>query len=157
MHSKISSILSERQINHKEIAHSSFSAPINSPLDFANALASQIERISKSVFLRSKKKDKYVMAVCSCNKKFDLKKIAELAGINKLEVADKQDLDDLVGYPITGVSAIGLNPEIAVLIDKSLLDFETILTGSGEIAKEIEINPQDLVMISNATLGDICA
>ncbi|GGI25700.1 aminoacyl-tRNA deacylase [Pedobacter mendelii] len=156
MHSKILSALEENNIHYKEIEHSSFLAPINSPIDFAGALGLDLERISKSVFLRSKKRDKYIIAVCSCNKKLDLKKIAALADVNKIEVADRQELESMIGYPPTGVSAIGLNPSITVFIDNALLNLETIFIGSGEIAKELELSPKDLVKLSNGKLSNIC-
>jgi Cys-tRNA(Pro)/Cys-tRNA(Cys) deacylase len=155
MHSRIKDKLTELQIGYKEIRHDSFANPIRSPFDFANELGFEVERITKSVFLRSKTKDKYIMAVCSCGKKLNLPLLASLSKVNKLEVADKQELADLIGYPSTGVCAIAIPAAIEVFMDNSLLNFETILTGSGEVAVEIELSPKDLAKISNATLAEI--
>ncbi|WP_158798910.1 aminoacyl-tRNA deacylase [Pedobacter sp. L105] len=155
MHDQIKERLTSQHINYKEIRHDSFATPIRSPFDFAKALDYEPERITKSVFLRSKIKDKYIMAVCSCGKKLNLPKLALLAGVNKLEVADQQELTDLVGYPVHGVSSIGLSSDIEAFMDKALLDFTTVLAGSGETAVEIELSPKNLAELSNATLDDI--
>ena len=155
MDSKIERLLRTSQVSFQEIKHQSFNVPIRSPHDFAVALGYDIERITKSVFLRSKTRDKYVMAVCSCNQKLDLQELAVLAGVNKLEVADKEELSNLVGYPIFGVSSIGLSENIPVFFDASLLEFNTILAGSGESAVEIELAPADLAKISAAVIAKI--
>lgn len=155
MNPKIENSLNANKTVYREIKHNSFALPIKSPFDFAKALDYEIERITKSVFLRSKAKDKYVMAVCSCNKKLNLPQLALLAQVNKLEVADQQELSSLVNYPIYGVSSIGLSPDIQVFMDDSLLNFTTVLAGSGETAVEIELSPKDLSTLSNATLATI--
>jgi Cys-tRNA(Pro)/Cys-tRNA(Cys) deacylase len=155
MHTKVHTILTNQAIGYTEIKHASFNTPINSPVDFAAAMGYDLERITKSVFLRSKTRDKFIMAVCSASKKLNFPKLAELAGVNKFEVADKQDLADLIGYPVYSVSPIGLSPEIAIYMDDSLMHLPTILVGSGEIAVEIEIKPADLQEIVKATLNSI--
>jgi len=155
MHPKVSKVLIENGITYREVRHDSFSFSITSPMDFANALGYSLDRITKSVFLRSKSKDKYVMAVCSMSQKLNFAQLATLAGVAKLEVAEKQELAEKVGYPINGVCPIGLSPGIPVFIDDALLAFPTVLVGSGEAAVEIELSPADLVEISKATLANI--
>ncbi len=155
MHKKIEEKLIQYKINYKEIRHDSFSSAIYSPADFANALSYEIERITKSVFLRTKTRDKYIMAVCSCGKKLDLRKLASLAKVNKLEVAEKQELADQIGYPSSGVCAIGIPTHIEVYLDEHLLTYPSILTGSGKVAVEIELQPKDLAALSNAVIAEI--
>ena len=155
MHPQVYKVLHDNDITFREVRHDSFSFPIKSPVDFANALNYKLDRITKSVFLRSKQKDKYIMAVCSMSKKLDFAQLAILAGVAKLEVAEKQELADKVGYPVNGVCSIGLSPDIQVFIDGSLTEFQTILIGSGEAAVEIELSPADLVTISKAGLNNI--
>ncbi|TSJ43398.1 YbaK/EbsC family protein [Mucilaginibacter corticis] len=155
MHANVSKVLNENGITFREIRHDSFSFAITSPMDFANALGYSLDRITKSVFLRSKSRDKYVMAVCSMSRKLNFAELATLAGAAKLEVAEKQELAELVGYPVNGVCSIGLSPAIQVFVDEALLTFPTILVGSGEAAVEIELSPADLAEISKATSTNI--
>jgi Cys-tRNA(Pro)/Cys-tRNA(Cys) deacylase len=155
MHPDIQKVLIDNNIPHLEIRHDSFNSSINSPMDFALALNYDLSRITKSVFLRSKSKEKYIMAVCSIDKKLNLPQLALLAQVNKLEVADKQDLASMVGYPPNGVSCIGIPANIETYIDKSLNSFQSILIGSGEPGIEIEISPDNLARCSNATFENI--
>jgi Cys-tRNA(Pro)/Cys-tRNA(Cys) deacylase len=155
MNPKVHKVLIDHNISHREIRHDSFSFPINSPIDFATALGYDLNRITKSVFLRSKSEDKYIMAVCSIDKKLNLSQLALLAKTNKLTVADKQDLANIVGYPPNGVCSIGIPTSIAIFIDKSLQNLPSVLIGSGEAGVEIEIVPADLIISSNASFENI--
>lgn len=155
MHSNVYTVLHNNHIPHQEIRHDSFSVPINSPADFANALNYELSRITKSVFLRSKQKDKYIMAVCPMGKKLDFAHLAVLAGVARLEVAEKQELADKIGYPVNGVCPIGISPDIRIFIDETLTSFPTILVGSGEAAIEIELSPAALITLSKATVDQI--
>ena len=157
MDKKIKDRLIEFHVDHKEINHDSFSSPIHSPADFAGALGYELARITKTVFLRSKTRDKYIMAVCSCGEKLDLQKLAKLAQVNKLQVADKQELSAQIGYPSSGVCAIGIPSQIEVYMNEDLLKYPSILTGSGEVAIEIELAPKDLALVSHAILAEIVA
>jgi Cys-tRNA(Pro)/Cys-tRNA(Cys) deacylase len=155
MHPNVEKILIDNNIPHLEIRHDSFDVAINSPMDFASALNYNLSRITKSVFLRSKSKEKYIMAVCSIDKKLNLPQLALLAQVNKLELADKQDLASMVGYPRNGVCCIGIPANIETFIDKSLNALPSVLIGSGEPGIEIEISPANLAISSNSTFEDI--
>lgn len=155
MHPNVNKVLIDSNIPHREIRHDSFNFPINSPKDFALALKYDLNRITKSVFLRSKSKEKYIMAVCSINEKLNLPQLALLAHVNKLEVADKQELAGMIGYPPNGVCCIGIPANIETYIEKSLNTLPSILIGSGEPGIEIEISPANLAIASNASLENI--
>lgn len=155
MHLKVKKRLKIATFDYKELKHSDFNVAIKSPLDFANALGYKLERISKSVFLKAKSSNKFIIAICSINKKIDLKKLAELANVNKLEVASRQDLEVLVDYPPNGVTAIGISDNIIIFMDEGLMEFETILTGAGESGVEIELTPRDLAEITSASITNL--
>ncbi len=155
MHPNVQKVLHHNNIDYREIRHDSFGMPINSPVDFSQAIGYEISRITKSIFFKSKTEDKYVMAVCSINKKLNLAQLAILCNTNKLEVADKRDLTDIIGYEPNGVGAIGIPTSVQVFIDKSLYDYPTILIGSGETGVEIELSPDDLCKCSNAMIAPI--
>lgn len=60
------------------------------------------------------------MAVCSVNKKLNFAELAKHLSSKKVEVASKEDLNQLVGYPINGISPVGLD-NIPVLLITSYL------------------------------------
>ena len=154
MHSEIEIAIKQYNSRYKEHLHTSYNTEINNPADFANALGYTIERITKSVLICSTDRKKFAMAVCSVNKKFNFPELAKHMTCKKVEVASKEELNQLVGYPVNGVCPIGLR-DIPVFMDSTLLKFETVLVGGGVPKTEIEIYPSDLQKISEATILSI--
>lgn len=147
MHVNVQSALNSNKVTFKRHLHADFNMEIKSPVDFANVLGYDIKRITKSVFVSSANKEKYAIAVCSADKKLNFRILATALDCRKVEVASKEELQQLIGYPPNGVAPIGLN-NIPVYVDIKLLDFESILTGAGTTGEEIEISPYDLQKIS---------
>ncbi len=154
MHPEIEAALRKHNVAYTEHAHTSYSVQINTPMDFANALGYTLERITKSVFVRSVNREKYAMVVCSINKKINFVQLATHLACKKVEVATKDELEQLVGYPVNGVAPIGLK-NIPVIMDSALLNHETVLIGGGVAKVEIELSPLSLQLVSEASLLSI--
>lgn len=137
--------------------HSEYPAEIRSPYDFAAALGYPIQRITKTVFLRSRDGQAYVAAVCSADRRLNFASVANAIGAKHVAVASPEDLQVKTGYPTNGVSPLGLSQGIPVIMDSLLFDYETILIGGGAAAIEIEVAPADLARISAATVDSISA
>jgi Cys-tRNA(Pro)/Cys-tRNA(Cys) deacylase len=102
MHPNVHAALESAKVFYITHLHTSYKRPINSPADFALALGYDIGRITKSVFVRSTDKEKYAMAVCSIDKRLNFQILARQLVCKKVEVAGKDELQQLVGYPQTG-------------------------------------------------------
>ncbi len=152
MHEKVIGALEKGGHPYTVHRHADLSVPIRGPKDFANALGYDLSRITKSLFLKSRDGERYIMAVCSMTRKLDLPLIAEHLGIKKITMAGADELASQVGFPSTGVSPIGVDP-IPVLMDNELCRLPTILVGAGAVGVEVEINPIHLYEITGATLG----
>jgi Cys-tRNA(Pro)/Cys-tRNA(Cys) deacylase len=87
------------------------------------------------------------MIVCSIASRVNFQAVGGQLGCQKAEVARPAELQDRVGYPLRGVSPIGLDG-IPVLIDEELFQLPTILVGAGEEGVEIEIVPADLERVT---------
>jgi Cys-tRNA(Pro)/Cys-tRNA(Cys) deacylase len=137
--------------------HKKFPREIRSPHDFAAALGYEIQRITKTLFLCGPEEQRYVAAVCSIDRRLDLKSIAEAIGVKRVEVSSLEDLKSKTGYPKNGVSPLGLTEDVSVIVDTKLLHYPTVLIGGGAAAIEIELTPSDLVRASRATVRYITA
>lgn len=151
MHPKVKSNLEKSGFIYKVYLHKDFIIPVNSPIDFANGLNYDIARIVKSILLKSTNTGRYIMAVCSSNKRIDFNILKDIIGAKKIVVASVKELDSITGYPIKGVSPIGVSEDVLIIIDKELLIHKTILIGSGSVGIEIEISPNDLLKITTGT------
>ncbi len=154
LHPRVSSSLRKAQVHYKVHRHADLSIPINCPADFAQALGYSPERVTKSLFFRCQPSGPYGMLVCPSTGKADLGRLAEHLGCRRVELASRDDLLKMVGYPSAGVSPLGVDP-IPVYIHSGLLDFPTVLIGAGEVGIEIEMSPRDLQAITRAKVLDI--
>lgn len=57
--------------------------------------------------------------------------------------------------PRHGVSPLGLDSTIAVVVDRELLDYESVLVGAGVAGVEIELSPVDLIDATHAVVDGI--
>ena len=152
---RISEVLERSQVQYTIKHHAECDRPIDSPTDFAAALGYEVDRITKSLFTFASNEGRYVMLVCPASRKVDFTRASKAVGVRRLEIAAKRDLAEILGYPTTGVSPLGMPSEVSVLMDEGLLEHETILIGGGEVGIEIEMNPHDVARIAGARLERI--
>jgi Cys-tRNA(Pro)/Cys-tRNA(Cys) deacylase len=157
LHKNVRSAISKLGTEYKIHDHSKLSSEIRNPNDFAAALGYPIQRITKTLFLRSHDGQTYAAAVCSMNRRLNFKLTANAIGTKRVEVASSEDLQVKTSYPRNGVSPLGLAEDITVVVDRLLLDYPTVLIGGGATEIEIELSPSGLVRISGATVESITA
>lgn len=149
MHPRIKKILDESGVVYHVRRHGDMPFPIRTPQDFASALDYELARITKTLLLHAPETDAFLVAVLSCHKRLDMKRLAAVAGVGQLRMADEGQLKRALDYPRHGVSPVGAEGA-RVFVDEALLAFPTILVGAGEVAVEIEISPRALGEITNA-------
>jgi Cys-tRNA(Pro) deacylase len=137
--------------------HADLSRRIDSPRDFAEALGYPLDRVTKSLFVRTRDGEaRYGIAVCSVNRRIDLSRIAETMGCRRVELATPEELSAQLGFSPGGVSPIGAG-DIPVFMDQDLLDLPTVTVAAGEVAVEVEIEPQLLRRLTEATVLPLTA
>lgn len=151
LHPAVSSHLERQKLSFTERRHADYKVPIKSPDDFARALGYPIERITKSLFLTANSGARAI-ALCSINKKVQFGVIAKALDSSRLQIASKDELKDILGYPPTGVSPFGV--PCPIFVDSGIMSFETILVGGGEVGVEIELPPDRLVQATSAQILD---
>ncbi|MDT8999095.1 YbaK/EbsC family protein [Paucibacter sp. APW11] len=141
--------LDEQKASYQVHCHDDFDRPIRTPADFAAALGYELSRITKTLFLKGRTSATHYLLVCSMDKRVDLASLADKLNAGRLEMASLDDLRDLVGYPPTSVTPIGV-AGIPVFIDESLFKHATVLTGAGVPRVEIEVSPDTLATLCQA-------
>ena len=155
MHPKVEAAL--KQIPGKWILHRHADyGEIRSPADFAKALHFDVERISKTLFLRVHGAEvKFGLAVCPVTKKINLPYLATMLKSQWVELASALDMEETLGYPTYGVSPLGAG-DMPVFMDEQLFNYPTLLIGAGVLGEEIEISPFDLQTLARAQRGTYC-
>lgn len=150
LHPRVEQALIENEVEYTVHRHADLPTEIRSPNDFAQALGYDIARITKTLFLRSQDGSRYAALVCSMDRRVDFKAVARIVGA-RMEVASRDDLAARVGYPHNGVSPLGLDSDIQVLLDEGLRAQPTVLLGGGEVGVEVEVAPEDLRVASGGS------
>lgn len=154
IHSAVAAALATASAPWRIVRHDEMDRIIRSPQDFAAALGWDERRITKSLLLRAQRGDGHAIVVCSAAAKLDFGKVGAVLG-SRYEVASRDDLDAVVGYPVTGVTPLGIASEVRVVVDAGIADLGSVMTGGGAVGIEVEVSVDDLIALTSATVADV--
>ena len=83
----------------------------------------------------------------------DLKALADALGGKRAQMADAAKAQRATGYIIGGISPLGQKRRHRTAIDKSSANWSTIFVSGGRRGLEAELQPQDLVQLTNAVIA----
>ena len=121
--------------------------------DAADSLNTEVGSIIKSLFLRTK--NSFLLCLVAGDKRCSLNKIKKILGEKDVSMGNAEQVKQVTGFTIGGVSPIGhLNP-IKIYIDQSLSRFENIFGAAGHPNCVFKINFIDLQKITSGEVMDI--
>ena len=121
--------------------------------DAANSLKTEVGSIIKSLFLRTK--SSFLLCLIAGDKRCSLNKVKKILNEKDVSMASAEQVKEMTGFTIGGVSPVGhLNP-IKIIIDQSLSRFENIFGAAGHPNCVFKINFINLQKITNGEVADI--
>lgn len=112
------------------------------------------EQIYKTIVARGDKHG-VLIACIPADHELHLKNLAHLSGNKKVEVVALKEVQPLTGYIRGGVSPLGTKKKYPVYFQESALNQEKIALSAGTRGLQILALSQDLIRITQGTLGPI--
>jgi Cys-tRNA(Pro)/Cys-tRNA(Cys) deacylase len=112
------------------------------------------EQVFKTLVVSLDNKE-LAVSVIPVVKKLNLKLFAAALGAKKAAMASHKDAERATGYVLGGISPLGQRKKLKTVIDKSALKYETIYVSAGRRGMDIELSPNDLGRLTNATFAGV--
>ena len=120
--------------------------------DAATALRCKVGAIVKSLLFRTQ--SSFFLCLVSGDKKCSLNKLKKILGEKDISMANADQVKEITGYTIGGVSPIGHINKVNILIDKNLDRFDKIFAAAGHPNCIFKINFEQLVKLTNGKIED---
>ena len=121
--------------------------------DAAESLNTEVGSIVKSLLLRTK--SSFLLCLVAGDKRCSLNKIKKLLNEKDVSMANADQVKEITGFTIGGVSPVGHLNKIDIFIDESLERFENVFAAAGHPYSIFKINFDNLCKITNGSVKDI--
>ena len=122
-------------------------------IEAASSLGCEVGAIVKSLLFKTE--NTFTLFLVSGDKKASLNKIKKTLNITDASMASPDDVKNITGYTIGGVSPVGHLNKIEIFIDHSLARFENLYAAAGHPNCVFKTNFDDLQKITNGFVKDI--
>ena len=124
--------------------------------DAADIMGVPAGQVFKTIVVAREKPRKPLLAVVPGPAMVDLRALAAFVGDKKVYLPTEREAEQLTGLQAGGISPLALiNRGFLVVIDKSAREFGRIYISGGQRGLNIELAVEDLVLLTDASLGDI--
>jgi Cys-tRNA(Pro) deacylase len=122
-------------------------------LEAASSLGCEVGAIVKSLLFKTE--NSFTLCLVAGDKKASLNKIKKTLNIKDVSMASADDVKNITGYTIGGVSPIGHLKKIDIFIDNSLERFTSLFAAAGHPNCVFKINFKNLQKITNGSIKEI--
>ena len=122
-------------------------------LEAASSLGCEVGAIVKSLLFKTEQN--YTLCLVAGDKKASLNKIKKILNIKDVYMASADEVKNITGFTIGGVSPIGHLNEISILIDSSLERFNYLFAAAGHPNCVFKISFKDLNKITKGSIKEL--
>ena len=119
----------------------------------ASSLGCEVGAIVKSLLFKTE--NSFTLCLVAGDKRASLNSIKKLLKIKDASMASAEDVKNITGYTIGGVSPVGHLKKIEILIDKSLSRFRSLYAAAGHPNCVFKIDFTKLQKITNGHIEEI--
>mgnify|MGYP001285908762 CR=1 FL=1 len=156
------SILDKEAVKRVEKVLKDFNSKLNiilldtsarTALEAASSLNCEVGAIVKSLLFKTE--NTYTLCLIAGDKKASLNKIKKTLNIKDASMASADEVKNITGFTIGGVSPIGHLKKINIYIDNSLERFDDLYAAAGHPNCVFKINFSELQRITNGSIEEI--
>ena len=147
---RVEKLLKEFSQNQKVI---SLDSSARTALEAASSLSCEVGAIVKSLLFKTEQN--YPLCLVAGDKKASLNKIKKMLNIKDAFMASADDVKNVTGFTIGGVSPIGHLNKITILIDNSLERFNFLFAAAGHPNCVFKISFTDLKKITQGSIEEL--
>ena len=122
-------------------------------LEAASSLKCEVGAIVKSLLFRTE--NTFTLCLVAGDRKASLNKIKKTLNIKDVSMASADEVKNITGYTIGGVSPVGHLNKINIFIDNSLERFTSLFAAAGHPNCVFKINFSDLQKITKGSIKEI--
>jgi Cys-tRNA(Pro) deacylase len=119
----------------------------------ASSLGCEVGAIVKSLLFKTE--NSFILCLIAGDKKASLNKIKKKLNIKDASMATADDVKNITGFTIGGVSPVGHLNKINIFIDNSLERFNSLFAAAGHPNCIFKTNFKDLQKITSGSIKDI--
>jgi len=123
-------------------------------LEAAAALGVPVEHVFKTLIVKLDTRE-LVAALVPVHKSLDLKMLASVLGVKKVEMVEVTEAERVTGYVTGGISPLGQRKQLRTVVDTSILYLERVFVSAGRRGMDIALHPSDLLHLCGATTAPI--
>lgn len=120
----------------------------------AKKIGLPVEQVFKTL-LTVANSGEHFFAVIPGDDELDLKKLANAAGVKKVELASLKEVEPLTGYIRGGVTVMGAKKAFAAYADETIELHEVISVSAGMRGLQLLLSPADYLRASEAVIADL--
>ena len=122
-------------------------------IEAASSLGCEVGAIVKSLLFKTE--NSFTLCLVSGDRKASIIKIKKTLNIKDVSMASADEVKDVTGFTIGGVSPVGHLNKIDVFIDNSLKRFESLYAAAGHPNCVFKLDFTDLQKITNGSIKEI--
>jgi len=114
-----------------------------------------VEQVFKTL-LTEGPSGEHCFAVIPGDAELDLKKLAKVAGVKKLEMASLKQVEPLTGYVRGGVTVLAAKKTFPAYVDETMELFDEVSVSAGLRGLQLILAPADYLRATGAVVADLC-
>lgn len=122
--------------------------------DAARIAGIELKRVTKNLVCETSEGE-YLLLIMPGDRRVNLKTVTGILKVKNVRLVPFDKAQEVSGYPPGGTPSVGHKNKMKVIVDKSILAYETVYCGGGTRDRLLELRTDDVLKLNNAIIGEI--